>query len=298
MARSRFAPTASGPAHAGTLLAALLCWLDARSRGDFLLLRIEDLDPDRCRPAHASALREDLAWFGLDFDAWELQSSHRERHEAALDALARLGLLYPSPCSRGELRRTGRRAPDGGWAYDNRDRARPLPAGGWRCCREPLRVRLPDGLREPCDEGGILLAQDPAAAFGDPVLRRGDGCVCYHLACVVDDAAAGIDRIVRGRDLASACATQAALQELLGLPRPGYRHHFLLLEDRGAGKLAKSHGSRGGQALRSLGSAQELCGRLACLAGLRQRPDPCTPGSLLADFSWDRIRTGDAVWEG
>ena len=113
---SRFAPTASGRAHPGTLLAGLLCWLDARRRGARLLLRLEDLDPERCSSAHADALIDDLAWFGLDWDACERQSQQGDGHAAALDALAAQGRLYPSPSSRRELAALGRivaDAPDG-----------------------------------------------------------------------------------------------------------------------------------------------------------------------------------------
>ena len=145
----RFAPSSTGPAHPGTLLAALLAWLDARSRGGRVVLRIEDLDPERCRPEFTRGLIADLAWLGLDWDGVEIQSQHRPRHDAALDRLAALGRLYPSSISRRDLEAIGRRAPDGGWAYDNRERSRTLPAGGWRACTEPLRVRLDDGVVAP-----------------------------------------------------------------------------------------------------------------------------------------------------
>lgn len=96
----RFAPSTTGPAHPGTLLAALLCWLDARSRGARIVLRLEDLDPDRCRPEYASRMQEDLQWVGLDFDQVTLQSDSKERHEHALDTLSARGLLYPCSCTR------------------------------------------------------------------------------------------------------------------------------------------------------------------------------------------------------
>src|SRR5574342_516960 len=100
----RFAPSTTGPAHPGTLLAALLCWLDARSRGGRVVLRLEDLDPERSRPAFAQAMREDLAWLGLDWDAVCEQHAARAHHEAALDRLAEQGRLYPCGCSRKTLR--------------------------------------------------------------------------------------------------------------------------------------------------------------------------------------------------
>src|SRR5206468_6598424 len=101
---SRFAPSTTGPAHPGTLLAALLCWLDARSRGARLVLRLEDLDPERCRPEWSEGIRDALAWLGLDWDLVVAQSSRADDHAAALDELAGRGLLYPCRCSRSELR--------------------------------------------------------------------------------------------------------------------------------------------------------------------------------------------------
>src|SRR5262249_18002860 len=111
--RGRFAPSPSGPAHPGTLLAGLLAWLDARSRGAGFALRLEDVDTERCTPEHAREMREALRWLGLDWDAESVQTEHRAAHEAALDALAAAGWLYPCRCSRAELRRGGRPALDG-----------------------------------------------------------------------------------------------------------------------------------------------------------------------------------------
>lgn len=291
---SRFAPTPSGRAHPGTLLAALLCWLDARRRGAELVLRLEDLDRERCPPGMDRALLDDFAWLGLDWDRVERQHAAAAAHAEALDRLAAQGRLYPSALSRRELAALGRRAPDGGWWYDNRERGRPLPAGGWRACREPIRCRLDDGPIALADESGLDLTQDPAQACGDPIVRRRDGVVSYALAVVVDDARLGVDRVVRGRDIAPGTATQVALQRLLGLPTPVYRHHLLVLEARG-GKLSKSHGAIGGEALRALG-AESLCGALAALAGLAPPGTRCRPRDLLPEFDWSRVRTDDAVF--
>jgi glutamyl/glutaminyl-tRNA synthetase len=300
---SRFAPSTTGPAHPGTLLAALLCWLDARSRGARLLLRLEDLDPERCRPEWSGRMTDDLAWLGLDWDEVTEQHAFAARHVAALDRLAAAGRLYPCACSRKAVRALGLHAPDGGFRYPNTCRGRLLPPGGWRGAGEPLRVRLPEGRVEPRDEGGLDLGQDPAAELGDPVVVRRDGAVAYLLATVVDDGAAGVDRIVRGRDLAPLTATQLALQRLLGLPEPVYRHHLLLLEERDetpGHKLAKLHGAVGAPALRARYAPDALCGILACAAGLLAEPAPVTPRSLLPGFAWQRVATRDREvrWTG
>jgi glutamyl/glutaminyl-tRNA synthetase len=293
---SRFAPSTTGEAHPGTLLSALLTWLDARSRGGRVLLRLENLDLVRCTPAWAEQMIGDLAWLGLDWDAVVDQQARRADHEAALDALDAAGRLYPCRCTRSD-RAGGRRAPDGGWAYPNTCRGRPMPAGGWRAATDVVRLRLDDDRVELIDESGLDLSQTPAAEMGDPIVRRRDGVLAYQLVVVVDDAASGVDRIVRGRDIAPSTATQVMVQRLLGVPTPVYRHHLLLLEPRGD-KLAKLHGSVGATALRARYRADELCGIIAFAAGLLDRPAPCRPRDLVAGFTWSRVRDDDrvAVW--
>jgi glutamyl-tRNA synthetase/glutamyl-Q tRNA(Asp) synthetase len=295
----RFAPSTTGPAHPGTLLAALLCWLDARSRGVRLVLRLEDLDPQRSRPRWSVALRADLAWLGLDWDAVFEQHAARAWHEAALDQLERDDRLYPCRCSRRDLRRANADEAGRGRHYPGTCRGRALPAGGWRSAREPLRVALPGGWLALRDESGLDLSQDPLEAFGDPIVRRRDGAIAYQLAGVVDDARVGVTRVVRGRDLADSTALQVALQQLLGLPAPSWRHHLLLLEERGV-KLAKLHGAVGAEALRRAYDAAALCGLLAHAAGLLEKPEPVTPEALLADFRWERVAEQDRAlrWTG
>jgi glutamyl/glutaminyl-tRNA synthetase len=295
----RFAPTTSGPAHPGTLLAALLAWLDARSLSARFSLRLEDVDPDRCRPEHAQDMLAALAWLGLDWDEASLQSEHQARFDAALDRLAGQGLLYECGCSRAEVQRAGLRAADGSWRYPGTCRDGGLPPGGWRQSKHPLRLRLAPGRVAPSDESGLDLAQDPSLALGDPVLRRRDGSIAYHLAVVVDDAAQGVTRVVRGRDLAACTALHVLLQRTLGLPTPSYRHHLLLLEPRGE-KLAKLHGAVGWRALREGYSPEALVGWLAHAAGLCVTADPVSPPDLLGGFDWRCVRREDAAvrWTG
>jgi glutamyl-Q tRNA(Asp) synthetase len=289
---SRFAPSTTGEAHPGTLLSALLVWLDARARGGRALLRLEDLDRTRVRTAWADQMVGALAWLGLDWDATAIQSEHASRHEHALDRLADAGRLYPCTCSRTERAAGGRKAPDGGWAYDNTCRDRPLPAGGWRAVEGAVRARLPDDRVELVDAGGLDLSQTPARDLGDPIVRRKDGAIAYHLAVVVDDAEAGVTDVVRGHDLAPSTATQVMLQRLLGVPTPCYRHHLLLLEPQG-NKLAKLHGSIPFADLRARHPARELCGLLAGAAGLGAVP--CMPRDLVATFEWARVGHRDRV---
>ena len=292
----RFAPSTTGEAHPGTLLSALLVWLDARARGGRALLRLEDLDPVRVRDAWSAQMLEALAWLGLDWDEVCVQSGRAAAHEAALDALAAAGRLYPCACSRGERAAGGRRAPDGSWAYANTCRARALPEeGGWRASREPLRARLDDVRVELVDEGGLELSQTPAQDMGDPVVRRRDGAIAYQLAVVVDDAAAGVTDVVRGRDIAPSTATQVLLQRALGLATPRYRHHLLLLAAERGAKLAKLHGSIPWSAVRARHSGPELCGLLAAGVGLAADARPVAPRELLPGFAWSRVATADLV---
>ncbi|MDB4956910.1 MAG: Glutamate--tRNA ligase [Myxococcales bacterium] len=296
---SRFAPSTTGEAHPGTLLSALLVWLDARARGGTTVLRLEDLDRTRVKEAWADQIVNALAWLGLTWDATLVQSGRTTAHEAALDRLATMGRLYPCSCSRSD-RAGGRRAPDGGWAYENTCRGTPLPPGGWRAVTDAVRVQLDDDRIELVDENGVDLSQTPAREMGDPIVRRRDGVIAYQLAVVVDDADAAITDVVRGRDIAPSTATQVILQRLLGLPVPRYRHHFLLLEASGQGKLAKLHGSIPFSLVRARYRGDELCGVLAQAAGIIDSAGPCTPDSLIARFDWSRVPKVDRVarWTG
>ncbi|HEY3805711.1 MAG TPA: glutamate--tRNA ligase family protein [Kofleriaceae bacterium] len=283
---SRFAPSTTGEAHPGTLLSALLVWLDARARGGTAILRLEDLD--RTRHVGGDTLVESLDWLGLDWDATIVQSERAASHAAALDRLAAAGRLYPCTCSRAARTRP---APDGGRAYDNTCRDVPLPAGGWREVHDvALRARLPDERVELVDDGGLELSQTPAHDMGDPIVVRRDGAIAYQLAVVVDDADEAITDVVRGRDIAPSTATQVLLQRLLELPTPHYRHHFLLLERARGDKLAKLHGSLPWRELSARYTGAALRERLAQIAGLAD----ATP----SHFDWARVRTDDVSIEG
>lgn len=290
---SRFAPSTTGEAHPGTLLSALLVWLDARAFGRRVLLRLEDLDTTRVKAIWAQQLVDACAWLGLAWDETIVQTSRSAVHAAALDALAAQGRLYPCSCSRADRSR-GRRAPDGGWAYENTCRQRPL-LGHWRDATEPLRARLDDDRVDLVDDSGIDLSQTPAVDMGDPIVRRRDGVVAYHLAVVADDADAGITHVVRGRDIAPSTATQILLQRALGFAAPRYRHHMLLLESRDGDKLAKLHGSIPFSSVRAHHDARSLVGILAYAAGLLSAPAPTDAASLVADFAWSKVSANDRV---
>lgn len=224
--RGRFAPSPSGPLHAGSLLAALGSWLLARQAGGEWLVRIEDLDPPREIPGMAAQHLEALARFGMTSDRPVLwQSTRGDAYADALERLVASEDAYPCRCSRADLEATGgiHRA------------CVASPSGtmpGWRLRMPAQRISVIDRIR-----GDI--SQDLAAEVGDVVLRRADGPWAYQLAVVVDDGAQGITDIVRGADLLDSTPRQAWLQRRLGLPTPSYAH-LPLLRLRDGRKLSKS----------------------------------------------------------
>ena len=236
-----------------------------------MLLRIEDLDRDRCRPQYAQAVRDDLAWLGLDWDAETRPQSQRDPDYAtALERLSQQGLVYECFCTRRELAAVAS-APHGsddqpaypGTCRDltaaQRERLR---AEGKR---PALRVRMPEAAVAVRDR---LHGSDPRPVGGDVIVRRSDGLYAYQLAVVVDDAADGVTGVVRGDDLLGSTARQVALQQLLGLPQPVYAHVPLVLGEDGE-RLAKRHGAVAVADLRATGAtAREVVGALAGSAGI------------------------------
>ena len=284
----RFAPSTTGRAHPGTLIAGLLCWLDARSSRARVVLRLEDLDRERTKSGYVDEMERDLDWFGLDWDSRSLQSESSERYETALERLVDDGRVYACDCSRAAIRKVGRRAPDGSYRYLGTCRSKTVTSTEWREVDRPLRLRL-DSCETPLrDESGLDLSGDAAKLFGDPILRRRDGAYSYHFASVLDDSEIGVDRVVRGRDLADSTILQVALQREFMLQTPSYRHHCLFLERTG-GKLSKLHGAVDIDALRERYDASELCGLLASFVGLVPAGTVCRPIDLVDEFDWNQI---------
>ncbi|MFE1598039.1 tRNA glutamyl-Q(34) synthetase GluQRS [Methylobacterium sp. ID0610] len=272
----RFAPSPNGRLHLGHAYSALLNADFADRMQGRLLLRIEDIDTTRCRPALMAAMRDDLAWLGLAFpEPVRRQSAHFADYAAALDALRERGLVYPCFCTRKAIAAASRaRDPDGAPLYPGTCRdLSPAEAAVRIAAGEPHAWRLAmDRARAACPGPLTVESFDAAGAFttrlaeperwGDAVLARKDVPTSYHLAVVHDDAAQGVTHVVRGRDLDAATDLHRLLQALLGLPAPRYHHHALLL-DEGGDKLAKSRGSEPLAALRARGvTAADLRARL------------------------------------
>lgn len=292
----RFAPSPTGALHLGNLRTALASWLSARSRSGRWVLRVEDVDRARCRPAWAEAQLRDLDALGLEADGPVMVQSERE--DAYREALARLGaegLLYPCRCTRRDLAllAAAPHASDGLRPYPGLCRGRALE--GHR--GEALRFRLPEGAVAWEDRVRGPQREDPGQLTGDPLLFRRDGCFAYHLAVVVDDGAQGVTEVVRGDDLRSVTATQIRLQEALGLPRPAYVHLDLVALPGGA-RLGKREGALGLEALGALGVGPEaVMGWLGYSLGCLEGPEPCRAEALLPAFAWDRLpeATGEAA---
>jgi glutamyl-Q tRNA(Asp) synthetase len=259
----------------------------ARAKSGRLLLRIEDIDRDRCSPEFEAAIYEDLTWIGLQ---WERpvrhQSEHWQDYRAALTRLEARGLVYPSFESRAEIARQvadrdGQafwpRDPDGAPLYPGNAKSFPLDERKRRIeSGKPyaLRLDMQAALKQvgpltwqetgegPGGEAGTIVANP--VIWGDVILARKEIPTSYHLAVVVDDAAQGVTDVVRGRDLFHATAVHRLLQELLGLPQPRYHHHRLILDADGT-KLSKSTQATGLRELRARGANPADIRRLAGL---------------------------------
>lgn len=243
----RFAPSPSGPLHAGSLVAAMASYLDARLHGGKWLLRIEDIDETRSVADAVQSIRQALQCMGMHWDDGVLVQTERKALYAA--ACARLaGAVYPCACTRREIMdsvtRTGQAlASDGATIYPGTCRNGITPGRIGRT----LRIRVPshgDPARlvrfEDRWYGPVM--QDLALEAGDFVLKRADGFWAYQLAVVVDDAAQGVTHVVRGADLIDSTARQLYLQQLLGFPAPAYMH-VPVLAGRDGEKLSKQNGA-------------------------------------------------------
>ena len=259
----RFAPSSTGALHAGSLVAALASWLDARAHGGRWLVRIEDVDGPRCVAGAREAILTQLAAFGLHADAPPmLQSTRSGAYQAALERLLAAGWAYPCGCTRQDvaqaLRARGEAHPrHAELVYPGtcRDglRGKPARAVRLRVARSlSLSLSLSLNLSPSQPDTALNIAwadrrlgaqqQDVSHAVGDFVLRRADGLWAYQLAVVVDDAAQGITHVVRGADLADNTPRQIHLQRVLGLATPVYLHTPLVLGADGQ-KLSKQNGA-------------------------------------------------------
>jgi glutamyl-Q tRNA(Asp) synthetase len=267
---TRFAPSPTGFLHLGHAHAALVGWQHAREAGGRFLLRVEDIDPGRCRPEFTAAILEDLAWLGLDWDELRVQSEHLDEYEATIETLKARSLLYPCFCTRAEIlqeiARSGAAPHEGETVYpgtcrrlSTAERSARIAAGTPYALRLDMARALSE-LPEPLTyeeehEGPVLCRPE---LFGDIVLARKDVPASYQLCVTHDDAVQGVTLVTRGIDLKPSTDVQRLLQVLMGWPAPCYAHHKLLTDAAGR-RLSKRDRAITIRALRAEGhSAQAV----------------------------------------
>ena len=279
----RFAPSPTGPLHAGSLVAALASWLDARARNGRWLVRIEDVDTPRCIAGAAEAILQQLATCGLlaDETPW-WQSQRGAAYHAALSQLQATALAYPCGCSRKEIAAALRAQGQGHERHG--ELVYPGTCRHGQQGREPrawrVRTDAPDGSNIQINWQDRRLgpqSQNLSQAVGDFVLLRADGLWAYQLAVVVDDAEQGVSDVVRGEDLADNTPRQIHLQHLLGLPTPRYLHTPLVLAADGQ-KLSKQNAA----AALDLSHPVQALQQAAAVLGLPRDLPRATPGEWLA----------------
>lgn len=302
----RYAPSPSGRMHLGNLCCCLLAWLSAKAQGGRVVLRIEDLDPERCPRHFADQLEADLAWLGLAADEGGsaggpagpyYQSQRSALYQKYYDKLAAMGLVYPCFCSRSQLHAAD--APhrsDGQVIYPGTCRSlTPAEIAAKSAKRPPAwRVRVPDQEVAFVDRHLGPYAENLARDCGDFYLRRADGVFAYQLAVVVDDALMGVTEVVRGADLLSSTPRQLWLYRMLGLTPPTFCHMPLLLAPDGR-RLSKRDGDVSLEHLKARYTPAEIIGRLAWVCGLQPEPAPRTPAQLIGDFAWAKVPKNDIL---
>ena len=302
----RFAPTPSGRMHIGNVYAMLGAWLSARSRGDRMLMRIEDVDKPRVVAGADQLMMDDLHWLGLDWDGEPMfQSQRTERYEYALECLRSQGVLYPR-LVRGDQHSIRIAMPES--AAGEKQRTVPDDSAALSGAVPPEQqgdAGIVDGVA--CFNDRVYSPQhyDLAREVGDSVIRRADGLFGYQMVVVVDDLDMGVDDIVRGRDLLRSTALQMWIRQCLlaggfepecgNTEKPLAEHpeyaHLPLIDNAAGRRLAKRERSLDMGALRARNvTPEQIIGYCAWLLRLQPTPIPCKPADLLADFSWEPLR--------
>lgn len=297
----------------GNIYAALISWLSVKKDGGSWLLRIEDLDKQRCKREWADFLMDDLLWLGLEWDEGPGKKSLKDKNRAAAKsyyqserdsiykkyfrALEELGLVYDCFCRRADLlAASAPHANDGTPIYAGTCRNL-SPADRERLLKErspAKRIRLPD--RESIFVDGHYGPQKCKLArdTGDFIIRRADGNFSYQLAVTVDDALMGVTQVARGRDLLASTHQQLFLYEALGLAAPQF-YHFPLLVDKEGRRLSKRDKDLDMGYLRTRFSPQEIIGKLMRLCGFLNRDDELTLSDALELFDWEQLPKRDIV---
>lgn len=300
----RFAPSPSGRMHLGNIFAALLSYASAKSQGGRWILRMEDLDRQRCRPEYSEQLIDDLAWLGMRADEGAgvggpngpyYQSQRDDIYARHFERLAESGFAYECFCSRADLvAASAPHASDGhtiyaltcyGLSEEAKAEHRALRKPAWRFHLPDEQSSFTDGHYGPQNAN---LAHDR----GDFILRRADGNYAYQLAVTVDDALMGVTEVVRAHDLLSASHEQAHLLRAMGYPTPRYCH-FPLLTAPDGNRLSKRDRSLAMDKIRERAKPREVIGLVAWLAGAQESWHPMELSDFVNAFSWERVPKED-----
>ena len=295
----RFAPSPSGRMHLGNVFSAMLAWLSVRSQNGEMVLRIEDLDPDRCKPAYTETLKDDLRWLGLDWDREQTpQSLRTEAYAQVFEQLTDLGLVYPCYCTRGELHAASApHASDGRVLYAGTCRNLTEAQRAEKTKKPAWRLAVPDRVYGFIDGLQGAYSENLAKECGDFIIRRADGVYAYQLAVVIDDADGGVTQVVRGMDLLDSTPRQLYLYERLGRQAPEFYHVPLLTAPDGR-RLSKREKDLDLGALRQTHTPEQLLGKLAHLAGVTDTPEAASALELAAVFDWNHVKKEPIVMEG
>lgn len=298
--RSRFAPSPTGRMHLGNLWIAFLNWLWTRQRGGKIILRMEDIDRDRCRKEYEEGILEDLSWMGLDFDEGPegiysygpaVQSRRYDIYDSILSAMEKKGHIYPCYCSRSRIHQV-LSAPHEGEArpvYDGHCRNL-TPEERESMTKNPCwRVRMEESTISFTDLFYGTITRTLKAGADDFVVRRADCLVSYQLAVSIDDGEMGITHVFRGNDLLDSTPGQAWLIQKLGYQVPAYGHLPLLVDTRGI-RLSKRQKGITVRELRNRGlRPEDLIGLLLHLAGGLPELRPVFLKEALEDFPFEKL---------
>ncbi len=290
----RFAPSPTGRIHAGNIFAYLIAWLSVKAQGGRMVLRIEDLDPERSKPELADAVQRDLEALGLTWDEGPFHQHDRaDAYAEAYERVAEALPVYPCFCTRADL--SALSAPHLGEkrVYPGTCRALSPAQVEERMRRgdEPAwRAAVPDQIIGFEDAFQGWHEQHLAKECGDFIIRRKDGAFAYQLAVVVDDAAQGVTSVVRGVDLLSSTPQQMLLQRALGYPTPSYGHVPLIVNECGRRLSKRDEDASLDEMLKRFGSPQAVIGHIAFKGGLLSEDEPASPVELLSVYDEARLK--------
>ncbi|MGN0186813.1 MAG: tRNA glutamyl-Q(34) synthetase GluQRS [Paludibacteraceae bacterium] len=294
--RGRFAPSPTGRMHLGNVYTALLSWLSVKAQDGAWILRIEDLDPQRSKPAYAAQIEDDLRWLGLPWDEGGdtpgyRQSERTELYTHYFRLLEQQRLVYPCFCRRADiLAAQAPHATDHHGVYAGTCRHLTAAEIAQKTAqRTPsYRLKVPNQSINFADGHYGTQSHNLQQICGDFVVRRADGGFAYQLAVVVDDALMHINQVVRGNDLLASTPQQIYLYRLLGFDVPQF-YHLPLLCSASGDRLCKRDKSLDLGELRKHYTAEEIVGKLAFLAHLIDKEEPIAPRELLPLFDWQKI---------